>query len=38
VLAGERQAVGFAVYADNDQTARAKLDKLSAEMATLRPI
>jgi outer membrane murein-binding lipoprotein Lpp len=34
-LAGERQRVGFAVYADDDQSARAKLDKLNAEMATL---
>jgi hypothetical protein len=34
-LAGERQRLGFAVYADGDQTARAKLDKLNADLAGL---
>jgi hypothetical protein len=34
-IAAERQQLGFAVHADNDKAARAKLDKLNAEAATL---
>jgi hypothetical protein len=34
-LAGERQRLGYAGYVNGDQMARAKLEKLNAEMATL---
>jgi hypothetical protein len=34
-IAAERQELGFAVHADNDKAARAELDKLNAEAATL---